>query len=169
MPKVCARKSTKPLDILPINEFGETYLKARYLRVVKPGLNEAYKHTFSSYWMYVVLVLHVSLRDWLSRIAWQSALLYRNPLMIQSSRPSRDFILCPISQGPRSSGWGWWLAPAATFSDGKIRFFFFDFGYPDLSLTTQTRFSNLTIQNTHEQRTDKLCLVAVANEFIDYV
>ena len=81
------------------------------------------------------------------------------------------FSLCPISQGPRSSGWGWWLAPAATFSDGKISFFFFffDFGYPDLSLTTQTRFSNLTIQNTHEQRTDKLCLVAVANEFIDYV
>ena len=60
-------------------------------------------------------------------------------------------------------------SPSPTFSDGKIiffLFFFFDFGYPDLSLTTQTRFSNLTIQKTHEQRTDKLCLVAVANEFI---
>ena len=45
-------------------------------------------------------------------------------------------------------------------------FFFFYFGYPDLSLTTQTRFSNLTILNTHKQRTDKLCLVAVANEFV---
>ena len=45
--------------------------------------------------------------------------------------------------------------------------FFFYFGYPDLSLTTQTRFSNLSIlMNTHKQRTDKLCLVAVANEFV---
>ena len=52
-----------------------------------------------------------------------------------------------------------------TCSDGKIHFFFY-FGYPDLSLTTQTRFSNLTILNTHKQRTDKLCLVAVANEFV---
>ena len=42
----------------------------------------------------------------------------------------------------------------------------FYFGYPDLSLTTQTRFSNLTILNTHKQRTEKLCLVAVANEFV---
>ena len=50
------------------------------------------------------------------------------------------------------------------FRDGN--FFFFYFGYPDLSLTTQTRFSNLTILNTHKQRTDKLCLVAVANEFV---
>ena len=55
------------------------------------------------------------------------------------------------------------LAPL-TFSDGKI--FFFDFGYPDLSLIARTRFSNLTILNTHKQRTDKLCLVAVANEFV---
>ena len=47
-----------------------------------------------------------------------------------------------------------------------VIFFFFYFGYPDLSLTTQTRFSNLTILNTHKQRTDKLCLVAVANEFV---
>ena len=53
----------------------------------------------------------------------------------------------------------------AAFSDGLI-FFFFYFGYPDLSLNTQTRFSNLTILNTHKQRTDKLCLVAVANEFV---
>ena len=45
-------------------------------------------------------------------------------------------------------------------------FFFFYFGYQDLSLTTQTRFGNLTILNTHKQRTDKLCLVAVANEFV---
>ena len=60
------------------------------------------------------------------------------------------------------------LAPPAlsnTFSDGKVIFFFY-FGYPDLSLTTQTRFSNLTILNTHKQRTEKLCLVAVANEFV---
>ena len=35
-----------------------------------------------------------------------------------------------------------------------------------MSLTTQTRFSNLTILNTRKQRTDKLCLVAVANEFV---
>ena len=78
------------------------------------------------------------------------------------------FSLCPISQGPRSGGWGWWLAPAPLFRMVKKVFFVvvFDFGYPDLSLTTQTRFSNLTIQKTHEQRTDKLCLVAVANEFI---
>ena len=60
-------------------------------------------------------------------------------------------------------GGGGSLAPL-TFLDGKI--FFFYFGYPDLSLTTQTRFSNLTILNTHKQRTDKLCLVAVANEFV---
>ena len=50
----------------------------------------------------------------------------------------------------------------STFSDGKIYFF----GYPDLSLTTQTRFSNLTILNTYKQRTDKLCLVAVAIGFV---
>ena len=37
--------------------------------------------------------------------------------------------------------------------------------FADLSLTTQTRSSNLTILNTHKQRTDKLCLVDVANEF----
>ena len=30
---------------------------------------------------------------------------------------------------------------------------------------TQTRFSNLKILNTHKQRTDKLCLIDVANEF----
>ena len=56
------------------------------------------------------------------------------------------------------------LPKTPTISDGN--FFFFYFGYPDLSLTTQTRFSNLTILNTHKQRTDKLCLVAVANEFV---
>ena len=38
--------------------------------------------------------------------------------------------------------------------------------YQDLSLTTQMRFSNLTILDTHKQRTDKLCLVAVAKEFV---
>ena len=48
----------------------------------------------------------------------------------------------------------------------RMAIFFFYFGYLDLSLTTQTRFSNLTILNTHKQRTDKLCLVAVANEFV---
>ena len=56
------------------------------------------------------------------------------------------------------------LPQTPTISDGN--FVFFSFGYPDLSLTTQTRFSNLTILNTHKQRTDKLCLVAVANEFV---
>ena len=61
------------------------------------------------------------------------------------------------------AGGGGALAPL-TFSDGKI--FFFYFGYPDLSLTARTRFSNLTILNTHKQRTDKLCLVAVTNEFV---
>ena len=33
------------------------------------------------------------------------------------------------------------------------------------STMTQTRFSNLTILNTDKQRTDKLCLIDVANEF----
>ena len=33
------------------------------------------------------------------------------------------------------------------------------------STMTQTRFSNLTILNTHKQRTDKLCLIDAANEF----
>ena len=47
-----------------------------------------------------------------------------------------------------------------------VKYIFFYFGHPDLSLTTQTRFSNLTMLNTHKQRTDKLCLVAVANEFV---
>ena len=47
-----------------------------------------------------------------------------------------------------------------------VKYIFFYFGSPDLSLTTQTRFSNLTILNTHKQRTDKLCLVAVAKVFV---
>ena len=51
-----------------------------------------------------------------------------------------------------------------SFSDGKTYFFYF--GYPDLSFATQTRFSHLTILNTHKQRTDKLCVVAVAKEFV---
>ena len=34
------------------------------------------------------------------------------------------------------------------------------------STMTQTRFSNPTILNTHKQRTDKLCLAAVADEFV---
>ena len=33
------------------------------------------------------------------------------------------------------------------------------------STMTQIRLSNLTILNTHKQRTDKLCLIDVANEF----
>ena len=33
------------------------------------------------------------------------------------------------------------------------------------STMTQTRFSKLTILNTHKQRTDKLCLIDVTNEF----
>ena len=33
------------------------------------------------------------------------------------------------------------------------------------STMTQTRFSNLTIPNTHKQRTDNLCLIDIANEF----
>ena len=33
------------------------------------------------------------------------------------------------------------------------------------STMTQTRFSNLTILNTQKQRTDKFCLIDVANEF----
>ena len=43
----------------------------------------------------------------------------------------------------------------AAFSDGLI-FFFFYFGYPDLSLNTQTRFSNLTILNSHKQNRQTL-------------
>ena len=31
---------------------------------------------------------------------------------------------------------------------------------------TQDKFSNLTILNSHKQRTDKLCLLDVANEFV---
>ena len=59
-------------------------------------------------------------------------------------------------------GWGCGPTPPLTFSDGTF-FLITYFGFPDLSLTTQTRFSNLTILNTHKQRTDKLCLVAVTN------
>ena len=33
------------------------------------------------------------------------------------------------------------------------------------STMTQARFSNLTILNTHKQRTDKVCLIEVPNEF----
>ena len=33
------------------------------------------------------------------------------------------------------------------------------------STMTQTRFSNLTILNTHKERTDNLCLIDIANEF----
>ena len=60
------------------------------------------------------------------------------------------------------------LAPLPSPTLFQMVKFFFYFGYPDLSLTTQTRFStgNLTILNTHKQRTDKLCLVGVANEFV---
>ena len=61
-------------------------------------------------------------------------------------------------QGPRRGG------ALANFSNGKI--YFFNFGYPDLSLATQTRFSILTILNTDKQRTEKPCLVAVANEVV---
>ena len=43
--------------------------------------------------------------------------------------------------------------------------YIFYFGYPDLSVITQIKFSNLTILNTHKQKTDKLCPVAVAKEF----
>lgn len=67
----------------------------------------------------------------------------------------------------RGWAWGGALVPPTythTFSDGKVIFFYF--GYPELSLTKQTRFSNLTILDTHKQRTDKLCLIAVANEFV---
>ena len=46
------------------------------------------------------------------------------------------------------------------------KYFFFYFGYSDLSLTTQTRFRNLTILNIHKQRTDKLCLAAVTSESV---
>ena len=73
-----------------------------------------------------------------------------------------------LVQGPRTLG-AFSLPPPPvlppTFSDGKI-ILFFGFGYPHLSLATQTRCSNSTILNTHKQRTDKLCLVAVADEFV---
>ena len=69
-------------------------------------------------------------------------------------------------QGPRRGGAGGRGGGGrlANFSDGKI--YFFNFGYPDLSLATQTRFSILTILNTDKQRTEKPCLVAVANEVV---
>ena len=56
----------------------------------------------------------------------------------------------------------------STFLDSKIYIYFY-FGYPDLSLTSQTRFCNLTILNTHKQRTDKLCLIAVTNELLTII
>ena len=64
-----------------------------------------------------------------------------------------------------AKGGGAVAQPPLTFSDGTF-FLITYFGFPDLSLTTQTRFSNLTILNAHEQRTDKLCLVAVTNQFV---
>ena len=36
------------------------------------------------------------------------------------------------------------------------------------STLTQTRLSNLTILNTHKQRTDKLCFIDVTNEFVAF-
>ena len=51
----------------------------------------------------------------------------------------------------RAGGGAWGaLAPPLLF---RMVIFFFYFGYSDLSLTTQTRFSNLTILNTHKERT----------------
>ena len=64
-------------------------------------------------------------------------------------------------QGSRRGGAGGG-GTLANFSGGKI--YFFNFGYPDLSLATQTRFSILTILNTDKQRTEKPSLVAVAND-----
>ena len=90
----------------------------------------------------VVIVLPVSLRDWL-RIAWQSALFLSqspdDPVLT-----SLTWSLSCVFLMDRGAGGG---AGASTFSDGKF-FFFFYFGYPDLSLTTQTRFCNLTLVNT---------------------
>ena len=76
-----------------------------------------------------------------------------------------DKLFISLVRDPTGGGAGGVLAPPPhTFSDGKIIFFYYD--YPDLSLTTQIRFSNLTILDTHKQRTNKLCLVAVTNEFV---
>ena len=83
----------------------------------------------------------------------------RGKNMMRSRVEPFVLILSGTAQGVGLGG-----SPPPTFPDGKIHFFYF--GYPNLSLTTQTRFSNLTVLNTHKQRTDKLCLVAVANEFV---
>ena len=79
-------------------------------------------------------------------------------IIVARSWPGKNL----FTQAP-CRGWGWGgLKSPTSFSDGK----FFFFGYPDLSLAAQTRFSNLTILNTHKQRTDKFCLVAIPNEFV---
>ena len=61
-------------------------------------------------------------------------------------------------------GLGGLIPPPPLFR--MVKYIFFYFGSPDLSLTTQRMFSNLTILNTHKQRTDRLCLVAVAKVFV---
>ena len=85
-------------------------------------------------------------------------------IIVAHSWPGKNL----FTQAP-CRGWGWGggggggaKAPPLLFR--MVNFFFF--GYPDLSLAAQTRFSNLTILNTHKQRTDKFCLVAIPNEFV---
>ena len=83
------------------------------------------------------------------------------PNKFQSSFPFLNIVFRDRAGGGAGGvglGGGRALAPPTHIIRMVIFFsFFFYFGYPDLSLTTQTRFSNLTILNTHKQRIDKLC------------
>ena len=85
--------------------------------------------------------------------------VFKNPQEGGLYKPTRDgqTIHLPGQELHRWWGWGSFCPPLP--SDWWI-------DYQDLSLTTQIRFSNLTILDTHKQRTDKLCLVAVAKEFV---
>ena len=59
-------------------------------------------------------------------------------------------------------GWGWGGYTISIF--WMVKDFYFNFGYPDLSLTTQTRFSNLTILNTTKREQTLSC--SCCNEFV---
>ena len=59
-------------------------------------------------------------------------------------------------------GWGWGGYTTSIF--WMVKDFYFNFGYPDLSLTTQTRFSNLTILNTTKREQTLSC--SCCNEFV---
>ena len=76
-----------------------------------------------------------------------------------------DKLFISLVRDPAGGGAGGVLAPPPPLFR-IVKYFFSYYGYPDLSLTTQIRFSSLTILDAHKQRTNKLCLVAVGNEFV---